>query len=436
MASFIGRYAELKRLDEVYEGNIRNCYIEAYPRAGATAFVKRFCDKSKCIFTTFREGTERESLACFKNAIEDFIGEPIGSEEMDFAYLFQALSRIVKEFEPILVFDNTHFAPDSFPSQLKWFSESEDVMIILIGQGDRDRYNITFSDIIDLKPLSAAECRIMHPKMSPLDALKTYMAVGGIPAYHALMNKPSFDSSVEKTFMGNYPKLCTECELILRKSSVPYAYCCAILSDIADAVGRPVDIAEREGISRQLCDIYLKKLTEEGLIGKLNPIGNAPRKPVYIIKNPLIAFYMMVIRTNPVLEFQEKPGYPDIEHYVDMFMELRFRDICEEYLLENYDCIDVGRWWIKEENTYKPTLMAIISEDDREKCIIADCKFREGKLDNGALKAFMSRAEQISDVPEKKLMVFSISGFEEKLQKKAKSEGVLLIGPSEILSDQ
>ena len=62
MASIIGRQDELKRLDEVYEGNIRNVYINARPRIGASALVKRFCEKSKFIYTTFYDSTAAEAV--------------------------------------------------------------------------------------------------------------------------------------------------------------------------------------------------------------------------------------------------------------------------------------------------------------------------------------------------------------------------------------
>ena len=78
-------------------------------------------------------------------------------------------------------------------------------------------------------------------------------------------------------------------------------------------------------------------------------------------------------------------------------------------------------------------LAAIIDVDGVQQTIVADCKFRSGKIDSGALKAFLNRAEQISDVPEKHLMMFSISGFEDKLIKKARADHVVLIGPDELL---
>ncbi len=436
MASIFGRSAELKALNEVFKSNIRNCYIESVPRAGATSLIRKFCEKHKCVYVTFPESSGAECLRTFVMAIEKYTGEPVELESQTFNDAFAVLKKAVKGDDPVVVFDGCHHAPEEFPKALKTFSDNAYVMIVLVGRGDYERYDITFSEKIELDLLDAESCSRIHPKMTLLDSLKTYMAVGGYPLYHSLMGKPDFRDNVEKNFLGPYPRLCAEAELILRKSSVPYTYCCAILSDIAACIGRPVDIANKEGISRQLCDIYLKKMVEEGLIKTLVPIGNSPKKPAYILDNPLVAFYFIVIRSNPALDVPGKGEYKDVERHIDMFMELRFRDICEEYLRRHFNCVTVGRWWLREEDTNKPTLAAIIDVGGERRTIIADCKFRSGKIDAGALKAFMTRAEQMEEVPPKSLMMFSISGFEEKLMKKARTENVVLVGPLELLSGQ
>ncbi len=436
MASFAGRNTELKALNETFKSNIRNCYIDTVPRAGATALIRKFCEKHRCVYVTFPESTPAECLRIFAMAIEKYSGEPLDSEVNTFSDAFAALKRAVKGDDPVVVFDGCHHAPSDFPPALKGFSDDNYVMIILVGRGDCDRYDITFSQKLELGLLDAQSCARIHPKMSPMDNLRTYMAVGGYPLYHTLMNKPDFRDNIEKNFLGPFPRLCAEAELILRQNSVPYAYCCAILSDIAACIGRPIDIAKKESISRQLCDIYLKKLVEEGLIRALVPIGNSPKKPAYILDNPLVAFYFMVIRNNPALDVPGKGEFKDIERHIDMFMELRFRDICEAYLRTHFKCITVGKWWLRDEETNKPTLAAIIDAGGEKRTIVADCKFRSGKIDSGALKAFIARAEQIEDVPDKSLMMFSISGFEDKLIKKARADNVVLVGPDELLTCQ
>lgn len=433
MAAFIGRSEELKKLDTVYGDAVRTCFINAKPRMGATTLAKRFCERSKSVYVTFRECSPSDAIKSFRNAIENFIGEPIEDKTKDYPSLFRILDLYTREIEPIVVFDGVQYAPDEFAGAMKEFAENTGCMIILIGDGGASRFDINYSDIIDLKELSFKECAQFHPKMEPLDRLKTFMAVGGVPLYHVLMNKNDFASSAERLFLGNYPRLVAECELIMRKSSVPYPMCKAVLCDIANFTGRPVDVANAEGISRQLCDIYIKKLTEEGLIAPMVPLGDSPRKPAYIIKNPLLAFYFLAIHCNPRVEFRNKPDYGDISRYADMFFELRFRDICEDYLRRHFDCSQIGRWWLKDEDTQKTTVVALATIEGKQRAIIADCKFRNGKLDQGALKAFEARAEQVKGVPEKMLVMFSISGFEDKLVKKAKADSVLLVGPSDLI---
>lgn len=431
MATFIGRTEELSRLKSVFDCNIRNCYINTTPRMGASALVKKFCESRKSITITFPESTRRMCIQVFANAVQNYSRETISSET--FQDLFQDLKRAVKGTDTVIIFERTHFAPEDFPPALKEFSDNNDLMIVLIGQGDSDRYDITFSEIIDLGELPMQECRRIHQKMNPLDSLKTYMVAGGRPAYHMMLNKSDFNESIEKGFLSNYSKLGAECENLLRRSNVPYGICCAILWDIANCMGRPVDIANAEGISRQLCDIYLKKLTEEGLVRTLTPMGNAPKKPFYVIDNPLIAFYFIAIKSNQMVRAEEKLELKTILPSIDLFMELRFRDICEEYLKTHYKCIRVGRWWSKDENTSKPTLVAIIDVQGTEKTIVADCKFRFNKMDADALKNHIARSALVLDTPEKSLMMFSISGFDDKLVKKARAENVVLVGPDELL---
>ena len=54
-------------------------------------------------------------------------------------------------------------------------------------------------------------------------------------------------------------------------------------------------------------------------------------------------------------------------------------------------------------------------------------------MDADALKNHIARSALVLDTPEKSLMMFSISGFDDKLVKKARAENVVLVGPDELL---
>lgn len=430
MAAFIGRKKELKKIDEVLSSG-KPCFIIAESRMGATALVKRYCDNVKSIYVSFDDSTSIKAVESVRSAVTNFLGRPCEYENT-VSELLSVVDSYSDEDGPVTVFDGVQFVSKGIVDEISEFIR-KNPRTILIGNCDPDEFGIPFHDQIQLGELNLGEYSQFHPKMTPIDRLKTYMVAGNIPLYHLLLNKSDFESSVERAFLGNYPKLSAECEILLRKSSVPYPICNAILFDIANFTGRPIDVANTEGISRQLCDIYLKKLVQEGFIHTLNPMGNSPKKPSYIIRSPVLAFYFLVICRNPKIEFTDKPTFADISHHVDMFLELRFRDICEMYIRTHYDCTDIGRWWEKEEDTQKTTLVATVVIDGMERTIVADCKFRDGKIDQGALKALQIRAEHIREVPKKTLMMFSISGFEDKLVKKSKAGSVVLIGPTELL---
>ena len=431
MAAFVGRKKELKKIDEILSSG-KPCFTVAEPRIGATALAKRFCENVRTVYISFEDCTPVKAADAVRYAISNFIGRPF-DDERTVPELLNVIIAHSDERGPIVVFDSVQYAPKEICEAIIRFI-SENPRTILIGNCDPDDFGIPFHDQIHLGPLNITEYAQFHPKMAPVDKLKTYLVAGDVPLYHQLLNKNDFVSSVERAFLGVYPKLAAECEILLRRSSVPYPACCATLYDIANFTGRPIDVANIEGISRQLCDIYLKKLVSEGFIVQMTPMGNSPRKPAYILRSPVLAFYFLVIHRNPKVEFNDKPTYADIAHHVDMFLELRFRDLCSEYIRTHFDCTCIGRWWEKEEDTQKTTLVATVVINGDERTLVADCKFREGKIDQGALKALQARSELIRDVPKKVLIMFSMSGFEDKLVKKSKTDSVILVGPTELLT--
>ncbi len=430
MAAFVGRKKELKRIDEILSSG-KPCFVVAESRMGATALVKKFCESVRTVYISFDDCTPVKAVESVRSAVSNLIGRPC-EYERTVSELLGVVCAHSDDRGPLVVFDKVQYLSEDLIGAIVEFI-TDNPYSILIGDCDPDKFGIPFRDQIHLGEMNFSDYAQFHPKMTPADRLKTYMVAGNVPLYHLILNKNDFESSIERAFLGSYPRLSAECEILLRRSSVPYPICSAILYDIANFTGRPIDVANMEGISRQLCDVYLKKLIQEGFIVPITPMGDSPRKPFYIIRIPILAFYFLVIYRNPKVEFADKPSFNDISNHVDMFLELRFRDLCSEYLRTHFDCTCVGRWWEKEEDTQKTTLVATAVINGAEHTLVADCKFRAGKIDSGALKALHSRAEQIHNVPEKILIMFSISGFEEKLVKKAKTDNVILVGPTEVL---
>ena len=443
MAQFAGRENELGKLESAYSGKgPRICCIYGQPRVGTSFLAKEFCTGRRSVTVCFPEGTEREILSAMHLATEKILPEIPAPG--DYGEAFGLIGDACGDRKTVVLLDNVGYAySETFGKALSAFAEKYiiDTENLLILCGSPAEAVMKLSEIplikdntaetIVLEPLTFRESRKLSGKMPESDAYMCYLTAGGIPLYHALMNKPDYGTCIEKCFLGTYPRLCAEAELIMRRSSVPYRYCAAILGDIAGGCGRPIDIANGQKISRQLCEIYLKKMESEGLIERVTPIANAPRKPVFIVRNALLEFYHTAIRNNPALAFGKKE-FRDIEPLADMFLEFRFRIACREYLKKDPRCVKTGGWWLPGESTDSMNLAAEMKDGDSEYILLCDCKFRKEAIDSGALGNLKNRAEAMG-TEDVRLAMFSISGFDGGTVKAAGKENVLLIGPKEIL---
>lgn len=445
MTQFVGRDEELGRLMGINSGNgLRTCIVYGPRRIGTSTLIREFCRGKRSFTVCFPEGTPNESLSAVRRYAERFTSETF-PEPGDFEEAFGIIGRACGEERTIVVLDGTENADSAeFRKALAGFIESniketENMLVVGISYDGKPPDMAAapplkglIAETVSLGHLPLSEIGKLHGKMKPSDVYRCYLTVGGIPLYHSLMNKPEYESCVEKCFLGSFPRLCAEAENVVRRSSVPYAYCSAILSDITKGYGRPVDLASNQGISRQLCNVYLRKMEREGLIARVHPVANAPKKPVFIVRDALMDFYHTAIRNNPDIALQDRAGFSSIEPDVRMFLELRFRRACRSYLGSHFDCKVLGGWWCAGESSNAINPAAVVRDGESEYTLICDCKFRKGKIDIGALENLKARAELVR-ASDKRLAMFSFSGFDGEVTKAASKEGILLIGPEELI---
>ncbi len=445
MAQFAGREEELERLMRINSGkDLRTCLVCGPRRIGKSTLIREFCRGKRSFTVCFPEGTPNENLSAVRRYAERFRTETF-PEPKDFEEAFGLIGSVCGRERIIIVLDGAENADSAeFRRALAGFIESnikgtENMLIVGAacegtspGMAAAPPLGGLISETIELGRLPLPELAKIHDKMKQSDVYRCYLTVGGTPLYHTLMNKPDYESCVERCFLGSYPRLCAEAENMARRSSVPYAYCSAIMSDISNGYGRPIDIANSQGISRQLCNVYLNKMEEEGLIARVPQIANAPRKPIYVVRNALLDFYHTVIRNNPDIMMQDRAGFADIEPDVRMFLEMRFRRACYDYLKKHLDCAEAGGWWRAGESSSAINLAAVVRDGGSEYTLLCDCKFRKGKIDMGALENLKARAELV-EAADKRLAMFSFSGFDGEVTKTAAKEGILLVGPDELM---
>lgn len=254
---------------------------------------------------------------------------------------------------------------------------------------DRPLYG-RFINRIRVGQLHYWQCERMHPEMDRADALRTYMVVGGYPAYHEVIDDPSFKDMVVRRLLGPNAPLAEEAVSTLSAELSPFPTIDAILLDIAQGCTDIKRIAEREGLSRAVCGRYLRMMEDLDIVECLNPMANSDRKTrIYRIKDPLIGFSHTVLYRNRDLapSFNREEAYAAMSEEISTYLGFRFEDVCADYIRRRFLCRGIGKWWgWTDGETSEIDIVAEVVDGGERYAILAECKFRNRRTGVSALE--------------------------------------------------
>ncbi|MDR3282656.1 MAG: ATP-binding protein [Candidatus Methanoplasma sp.] len=351
MARFIGRTKELLYLEDTYsKQGFHACAVYGRRRIGKSSLIREFCKGKRTIHIQFVENSEEVNLDIIRSAVTDIVGNDPG----EFENLFRALRHLAKICETektVLVFDEFPFlmtGAKHASSALQRFIDVEmretETFLIVCGSSIRSMRDETedpkrplygrFPARIRLEPMTPVECRAFHPRMSDIDAMRVYMAVGGIPYYHEMMNCDSFEDGIIKNFVAFPAPLLDEAVAMIDRELSPASTYSSIVSFLAKGTNRIKDLSEKVKISEQACGRYLKDMESIGIVERINPMADAPKRPLFRIRDNLVHFYHGAIeRRSSILETSDpRTAYKMLEHDIDTCLGLAFEDVCSDYI--------------------------------------------------------------------------------------------------------
>ena len=459
MERFIGRKKELEYLNGLYaKPGIRACAIYGRRRVGKSSLIKELCRGKHTIHIQFVDSSETVNLDIIRAAVEDATGEDPG----EFDNLFRALRRLAelcREERTILVLDEFPFLTSGakyIPSAVQHFIDVElegtETFVIVCGSSVRAmRDEIEdpkrplygrFPMRMHIEPLSLAECRGFHPNMSDMDILKVYMAVGGIPYYHEMMDSNTFRECVIKNFIASPAPLLDEARAMIDRELSPPSTHAAIISFLARGTNSIKELAEKVGITEQLCGRYLREMEAVGMAERIHPMAGAPKHPLFRIRDNLIRFYYGAIekRSSILSNDSADSSYEKIEHDIDSCLGHIFESICTEHIKQTMLCVEIGRWWGRAGGEEREIdIVAVIDERHHEVSLFCECKFRRRRANLGTLNALRETADHIKTLNNRRYVLFSAFGFDEDLkdyvEQYGQTAGIVLIGLGELYGD-
>ena len=433
---FIGRDEELKILENIWSGRSpKTCAVYGRRRAGKTTLVENFCSKKKHIRFSFIKSTEEKNAALMASSLSRFTGLD-KSDITTFQQALDALSEIISKENIVIFMDELSYLLEQVPhasSELQHFidhslKKSKSMLIVCSSTVSKIRMEIENEDMplygrfinrIYLKQFHYWQCEKMHPEMDRLDALKTYMVIGGYPTYHEIIQDRSFRDMVTRHLIGPNAPLSEEAinKISMELSPIPTIE--AILLDISHGCTDAKMISEKEGISRTLCSKYLREMEELDIVEHLTPMANSDRKTnIYRIKDPLVAFWHTVLYNNLDLatSSNRETAYDAMSEDLSKFLNDRFTDVCMDYMRSRFICKRIGRWWgcIEGERS-EIDIVAEIVDNRGSYAILAECRFGNRKTGVPTLEELKYRSKFVKGYNNTRFMIFSASGFTEEL---------------------
>jgi AAA+ ATPase superfamily predicted ATPase len=447
MDLFVGREKELAYMEQTYsKGKRQTCAIYGRRRVGKTTLISRFCEGKRSLYIQFFNGTESANVKEIHDAIAILEGEA-REEFADFLDALKALKDVCAKERTVLVFDEYPLLATSkkyVSSALQRFIDRDlkgtDTFLIVCGSSIRAmRDEIENPDgplfgrfpvRMEILPLSFVDCRKFHPKMTDLDAMKTYMVAGGVPYYHEVMDGDTFEECVKINFIGPPAPLSDEALVMVQRELSPSASYISLLTFMAGGAASIKELAEKLHISESLCGRYVRDMEFIGMVERLNPMADAPKDTILRIKDSMLRFHFSVARKygSRLKTADSDAVYAEMEQDIDTFLRLSFEDVCSEFVQMRFVCKDVGKWWGRGSYADREIdLVAEIREGGNNVLLLCECKFRRRKSDFSVLNKLTSATDLVRGPNNRRLALFSASGFDDDLMEYAEGRADLML---------
>lgn len=445
---FIGRERELSRLESIYSRpGVRTVVMYGRRKIGKSTLIKRFCEGKRALYIQSPRGSAADVLHNLALSITAFDG--VGRE--DYAFIqdaFEDIAVLCRKEPLIVVLDEFLFMIENIPaasSVVQRFIDlsvsGTDTMLIICGSSisvmrreveeyERPLYG-RFDNRMEIGPMPFSDCMRFHPGLPKLDQVMLYLTLGGVPKYHALEVDGSYRDYVIRHFLSDTADLRDEADNMIVAELSPRDRYIGIVNAISEGRTSHKQIYERVGIDRTTCTNALANLGSIGIVDTVHPMMGAPKQPIYRVSDNIVAFCKEVVAyadSVPMMDAERK--YSVLENRIRTFLGHRFEDMCADYVIHHWDCLEIGKWWGPDENRQirELDIVATVLEDDVKVSLFGDCKFINSEYAHSTLLRFRRDMELTKDDRTQRIVLFSVSGFDDEVMDEAAMGYVTLVG--------
>ncbi|MDR1134559.1 MAG: ATP-binding protein [Clostridiales Family XIII bacterium] len=455
---FIGRNAELKKLNEMYLSDKFECaIIYGRRRVGKTTLIKEFIKDKKAIYFVAREADGSVNLTGFSNDVYSVTAKELAQKAFfaDWEGAFDYIYNISMENRIVLAVDEYPylaggFSPISSILQAHIDSQFKDSKLFLILCGSSMSFMET--QVLSYKsPLygrRTAQFKIMpfgffesisfFETFSKTDKAILYSITGGIPEYLTKIEASKLiDENIIDLFLTASGHLYEEPSNLLKQELREPAAYNGIIEAIARGATRLNEISTKCGMGSNKCAKYLKSLISLGIVKKEFPVTEtSSKKSIYLLDDMMFRFWYRFVFPNMsgIVSGLGRAIYDyDVMENLSAYMGLIFEEICKQYLIEEakrnalpFFIGKVGRWWGSNPKEKRQEEIDILAYH-KDAALFGECKWTNAPVDINVLRDLEAQSSLFS-YKSKWFWLFAKTGFTDRLAAEAeKRENVRLI---------
>jgi AAA+ ATPase superfamily predicted ATPase len=454
---FVNRTSELTFLNK-YHDQPGFQFIPLYGRrrVGKTRLVQEFVRDKRAIYFLADSVTEGEQLRNLGTEIGEFFDDAILAEsgfrdwQQFFRYLgdravCERLVMVIDEF-PYLVNSNKGIS-SIFQKGIDTHLKESNVMLILLGSsiGMMEEEVLYYKAPLYGRRTASLEVREMpfsalaefFPGADMKQRLEIYGVFGSIPAYIERFDASgTIQDAIANLVLDRGSFLYNEVEFLLREELREPRNYFVILRAIAQGKRKMAEIVNDTGIEKAHLARYLDILRSLRFVDKEIPITekypDKSRLGLYRLHDRFFSFWFKYVFPHRSRLEIGNTGYllDKITETFDQHLSFVYEDVCRERCLEllqsgEMSFSTIGRWWQKNEE------IDLVALDEESNIIwFGECKWSVNAVGENVFRDLQRKAALVQwgkERRQERFMLFSRSGFTERMKEVAESDNVILI---------
>ena len=459
---FVNRQNELSFLEKTCRTkDFQFVPVYGRRRIGKTRLIQEFIKDKRAIYFLADSVSETEQLRNLGRIVGEYFNDSILTDAgfRDW-YQFFSYMREKQKTRLIFVIDEFPYLVNSNPAISSIFQKGIDeylkqsnVFLILAGSS----IGMMEKEVLFYKaPLYGRRTASLEVKEMAFDALeeffpdkdfeelvKIYSVMGTIPAYIEKIN-PGHDTfrNIKELILSKGTFLYSEVEYILREELREPRNYFVILKAIAQGKRKLSEIINETGFEKSLVARYLDILRSLGFVEKDIPVTEKyPEKSkqgLYRLHDKFFTFWFKFAFPNrnrleiENVDYVLKQIKDTFEHHISTIYEDVCMDICKDLMKDGLiQYTTIGKWWSKDEE------IDIVALDEEQKtAYFGECKWSNKKVGDDIYQDLLRKSQLVDwhkEMRKNKFILFSKSGFTQRMTEISKKENVLLVHKKKVI---